>query len=435
MPFVLSADLWKETGRWHTIGKEVFIYFINLKLYRFKDRKDGDFLLAPTHEECVTSIVAFETLSYKKFPIRLYQIGTKFRDEFRPRHGLMRGKEFLMKDLYSFDKTIEEAYESYNLVYQAYCNIFKRLGLDYLAVEADTGNIGGTKSHEFQIISETGEDTLIQCECGKYGANIEKAIGRESKSSESASLFIRVDLKNSEKKIIKLKTSVGREANLIKLKSYFGAEECKLIENKDSSFDQELIDKSVDPIGQDYFTNVIEGDLCTLCDKKLHIKKGIEVGHVFYLGTKYSSVLKADFKNQEGKILPTEMGCYGIGVSRVLQSIVETSNDDNGIIWPLSVAPFKVSVIPSKSNYIDIATQLSQEIEDIKGWDKDVLLDDRFSVGNSSKEASSLGLNFILIIGKHYESDHKIEMIERKSGEKKLLKKEEIIEYFKSLKF
>lgn len=348
----------------------------------------------------------------------------------------MRAKEFLMKDCYSFDKSIEDAYESYNLLYQAYCNIFKRLQLNYIAVEADTGNIGGTKSHEFQIVSETGEDILVQCECGNYAANIEKAIGKHSKSEEKE--MINLELFNEDDQIfyIGLITSKGRKPNLIKLKSHYKVKEVKINEKKNEKTSFIIYDKSVYPQGEDYFTHAMESDICTSCNQKsLEFKKGIEVGHVFYLGTKYSDVLNANFKNQEGKILPTEMGCYGIGVSRVLQSIVETSNDENGIIWPLSVSPFKICIIPSKNQYLDESLKLSKEIEEINGWKNDVLFDDRLSVGQSLKECFSLGIHFILVMGKHYESEQKFELIVRKSSEKKLMNREELISFFKNLIF
>jgi prolyl-tRNA synthetase len=298
----------------------------------------------------VTALVATQKLNIKNFPFTLYQIGTKFRDEARPRHGLLRCREFIMKDAYSFDKTQELAYKTYESIYDAYTKIFSRFELTFVAVEADSGNIGGSKSHEFQVLSEIGEDTLMVCECGKYSSNIEKSKSQSSDLSNAIVTFEILKVKNelNEEKIFKVQFDSRRELNLFRIKSEFNLNSVEIFKSEENlKIDEFLVDESVSKdknksnnVKRGYFTLSMEGDFCCsnqncLEDKKKIIKKkGIEVGHVFYLGKKYSKVLEANFLNEKNEIENIEMGCYGIGVSRTLQAIVENSNDSEGIIWP-----------------------------------------------------------------------------------------------------
>jgi prolyl-tRNA synthetase len=295
--------------------------------------------------------VATQKLNIKSFPFTLYQIGTKFRDEVRPRHGLLRCREFIMKDAYSFDTTQELAYKTYESIYEAYNKIFSRFELKFVAVEADSGNIGGSKSHEFQVLSDIGEDTLMVCECGKYSSNIEKSKSQSSDLSNASIAFEILKVRNefNEEKLFKVQFDSRRELNLFRIKSEFNLNSLEILKSEENlKIDEFLVDESISKDENElqnnakrgYFTLSMEGDFCCFnqnClkeERKLIKKKGIEVGHVFYLGKKYSKLLGANFLNENNETENIEMGCYGIGVSRTLQAIVESSNDSEGIIWP-----------------------------------------------------------------------------------------------------
>ena len=411
MPVVQPADLWEESGRWEQYGKE---------LLRIKDRHEREFCLGPTHEEVITDLIRTNLNSYKQLPQNFYQIQTKFRDEVRPRFGLMRGREFLMKDAYSFHISQESLQETYDVMHQTYCNIFERLGLDFRPVEADTGSIGGSGSHEFHVIADSGEDAIVFSDQSGYAANIEKAEALASKdeacapaldfekfatpdahtiedlckfTNATADQMIKTLLVHGENhseaapELVALILRGDHELNDIKaekldgvqtpltfatpseVKSVTGAEIGSLgpMDNIKSYVDRSaavLSDfytganetgfhlKGVNwerdfrlPIAVD-IRNVVEGDPSPCGKGTLHIKRGIEVGHIFQLGTKYSEALNATVLDENGKAKPVVMGCYGIGVSRVVAACIEQNHDDRGIIWPEAIAPFKAIILP-----------------------------------------------------------------------------------------
>jgi prolyl-tRNA synthetase len=315
---------------------------------RLKDRKDRDFCLGPTHEEIITQVVRDYINSYKKLPLALYQIQTKFRDEMRPRFGLMRGREFIMKDAYTFSESEEDLDRWYKLFTDAYINIFNRCGLDTRIVSSDTGQIGGDEADEFMVMSEVGEDTITYCMSCSYAANQEHS---------------------------------GLRA----------------------------------------------GDQCPVCGGTIQEAKGIEVGNIFKLGTKYSESMNAKFQDKEGKQQAAIMGCYGIGISRTLMASVEQHSTENGIIWPEEIAPFKVHVIPVNMKD-DVQVALAEEIYlELKSWGVEVLLDDRDErAGSKFKDADLIGLPFRIIVGK-LAGDNIVEFIDRSVGEKQELTKEEAL--------
>ena len=407
MPIVQPAGLWQETGRFDGMGAE---------LLRFKDRHDRDFVIQPTSEEVVTDIARAELRSYRALPKNFYQIQTKFRDERRPRFGVMRGREFTMKDAYSFDRTAEDAGKSYDNMFAAYCRIFDRLGLTYRAVAADTGAIGGDRSHEFQVIAETGEDAIVYCPDSDYAANIELAEAlapagaRAAAAAELAKVhtpgvktiadlvsFLNVDITRTVKAVVVegeegdavlMLVRGDHELNEVKaekvagikkpltmaspalIKDAFGANPGSLGPvgfkgrvvadrtvalmadfvigaNEDhyhytgANFARDCAEPEVADI-----RNVVVGDPSPCGKGVLAIQRGIEVGHVFYLGTKYSQAMNATFLDEDGKPKHFEMGCYGIGVSRILGAAIEQNFDDKGMIWPDAIAPFTVVICP-----------------------------------------------------------------------------------------
>ncbi|MGC8778836.1 MAG: proline--tRNA ligase, partial [Candidatus Caldatribacteriaceae bacterium] len=298
MPALHPADLWKETGRWNIYGPE---------LIRLKDRRERDFCLGPTHEEIITDLARKEIRSYRQLPLLLYQIQTKFRDEIRPRFGIMRAREFLMKDLYSFDHDIEGMKESYQKMYQAYCRVFERCGLDYKAVPAESGVIGGDVSHEFLILAESGEEKLMVCNACSYGTTQEE-------------------------------------------------------------------------------------QTCPQCRTPLEEKRGIEVGHIFQLGTKYSEPMKAYFLDRDGKEKPLLMGCYGIGIGRTMAAAIEANHDDKGIKWPPSIAPYEVIVIPVNSKKESHREQAEKMYYNLLENGFEVIIDDReATAGYKFNEADLVG--------------------------------------------
>lgn len=359
MPKLLPKDLWIKTGRWNIMGDE---------LIRLKDRKNEEFCLAPTHEEIITNIVANDVSSYRSLPLRLYQIGVKFRDEIRPRFGIIRGREFLMKDMYSFDKDQESANETYEEVMDSYHRIMNRIGIPYAVAEADSGNIGGNKSHEFHALAEIGEDTLVYCDKCNFSANIERVLDAETIKQGDIESHL---------------SSCVSQANGIN------------------------------------------------CNGNLKVKKGIEIGHCFYLGTKYSSALNATITNNE-ITYPIEMGCYGIGVSRIMAAAIETSYDSNGIIWPESIAPYH-SIIISNENLNDKAIEFIHDIQmKIPTLKNEIVFDDRKDVnfGYKLKESSLVGFPYKIIFGKSMNSEGKLEIERRSDGKKYFFTPEEAINFF-----
>lgn len=333
MPMLQPAELWMESGRWQQMGKE---------LARLKDRNERDFCLGPTHEEVITDIVRHFVQSYKQLPFHLYQIQTKFRDETRPRFGLMRGREFLMKDGYSFHESSEDALKEYQNMFQTYHRIFKRCGLEFRAVEAETGDIGGSLSHEFHVLAQSGEDEVLSCDQCQYTAN----------------------------------------SNLIQKKS---------------------------------------DDACIKCHTgKFKSYRGIEVGHIFYLGDKYSKAMNAMFLNKEGQKKYFEMGCYGIGVGRTAAAAIEQNHDEHGILWPISIAPFEVAVIPIQSSDAQVtkpAEHIERELEsrgvEVLYYDKDE------SAGVKFKDIDLLGIPLRVTVGSKGLAQQKIGLKLRQEKEEK----------------
>ncbi|MDQ7033063.1 MAG: proline--tRNA ligase [Desulfonauticus sp.] len=478
MPGVQPAELWQESGRWNAYGKE---------LLRFKDRHNRDYCLGPTHEEVITDLVRGEIKSYRQLPLNLYQIQMKFRDEIRPRFGLMRGREFLMKDGYSFDKDEEGAVRSYQNMYKAYQSIFKRLGLNYRAVEADTGQIGGNFSHEFMVLADTGEDTIVVCEQCDYAVNVEKAevkVGSFSGERACPALkkvitparhtvkevaeYLNVDetkivktlLYNVDGRGVAVLIRGDRELNEIKLKNKLRAGEVRLaskaeveqwsgpvgfsgpvgLKLEEIYADLELANDTDYVVGANEkdchfmhcdltrdtkisafydLRNITETDPCPKCGGKIKLTKGIEVGHIFKLGTKYSEAMQAFFLDEQGRERPLVMGCYGIGVSRVLAACIEQNHDQYGIIFPLPIAPFECLLIALNVKDSEVRSRSEVLYEQLKSQGVDVLFDDRDErPGFKFKDADLIGVPFQVIVGAKTLAKGKVEIKIRKTGEK-----------------
>lgn len=457
---MLPAELWQESGRWDVYGAEMF---------RLKDRGNRDFCLGPTHEEVFTDIARNEIKSYKQLPVNLYQIQTKYRDERRPRFGVMRSREFIMKDAYSFDKDQAGLDASYDSMHEAYVKIFSRCGIDAKCVEADSGAIGGSNSAEFMVKSEVGEDDVVFCTACNYAANIEKAEATpdmaeveellemekvatpNSRGIEEVSEFLNVSPKktvkllmfNVDSKIVGVVVRGDREVNEVKVANAANAttdivmashEEYKAATGCEVGFggpvnlkvDLLLVDEEVNNMynmilganetgyhlrnvnyGRDFegkigdYRNITIGEKCPDCGKEITIARGTEVGHIFKLGTKYSEAMNATFIDENGKNQPFIMGCYGIGVTRTMASIIEQHHDENGIVWPLAVAPYHVSVIPvsvKDETQMEVANKLYKELKSIG---VDVLLDDRNErPGVKFKDSELIGIPIRVTVGK-----------------------------------
>lgn len=501
MPIIQPADLWKESGRFFNYGKE---------LMRLKDRNDRDFVLGPTHEEVVSDIVRNTISSYKDLPFNLYQIQTKFRDEVRPRFGLMRGREFIMKDAYSFHIDELDLDREYNNMKDAYSRILNRCGLKFRAVEADTGSIGGAASHEFMVLADSGEDDILYSTTGDYAANVEKAVSiidyeisdeEEKEIQEISTPNIKTieDLANflniSKEKTVKAvlyKEVLENNTNyyIALIRGDLDINEIKLKNSVNSNVEFELMDENdilkfnlesgfVGAIKNDerlkdivviadesvkYLKNFVIGankkdyhyinanlkdlkidkffDIRTAKENEksidggiLEIAKGIEVGHIFKLGTKYSEALNVKILDQNGKQKIVYMGCYGIGISRIMAAAIEQNNDENGIIWPLSIAPYHIIVIPANmkdEKQVEIAEKLYLEIKEKYGLD--VLLDDRQEkAGFKFKDADLLGIPYRIVIGKDIENNN-IEFVERKGLLKEIINIDEIDSKLKMIK-
>ena len=490
MPMVQPGDLWEESGRWKKYGPE---------LLRFRDRHDRDYCLGPTHEEVVTDIARRELQSYRQLPVNLYQIQTKFRDEIRPRFGLMRGREFVMKDAYSFDMDDAGASKSYENMRDAYFRIFERCGLDFRAVEADSGAIGGSYSHEFMVLAETGEDTLVICNECSFAANVEKAAitlpEAEASQIELAPIakvqtpgkkkvktvaeFLGVEPKDviktmfylADEEVVAALVRGDREVQSVKLKNLLGANDVEPLE-EDQVWqatrlpagylgpvelplkivaDQEVMrmvnavaganEKGCHLTGvnpERDFKAAIVGDLrqitmedrCPTCGGSLGLKEGIEVGHVFKLGTRYSEAMEARFQDSDGQEKPFIMGCYGIGVSRVVAAAIEQNHDDKGIIFPVPLAPFQVIILnltPKDESFCEASEALYSALQQ-QGLD--VLLDDRDErPGSKFNDADLVGIPFRVMVGKTYAKEGKVEVRVRKSGETQLFTPEEAVSY------
>lgn len=506
MPAVQPAELWQESGRWEYYGRE---------LLRFKDRHNRDACLGPTHEEVITDLVRKEVHSYRQMPINLYQIQTKFRDEIRPRFGVMRCREFVMKDAYSFDSDEQGADKSYEIMYETYSNIFRRCGLKFRAVEADTGSIGGSFSHEFMVLANTGEDQIINCLKCEYAANLEKAeVNRgERKSSPSdeegmkpveevetpdirtveevtaflsisPSQLIKTLIFKSDGDVVAALVRGDHELNEIKLRNLLGAEQVEMAE-------PELVaEVSGAPLGfagpmglkvrvvadhaikgmknavtggnrrdlhlrnvnmeRDFQVDLF-GDLrvitpedpCPRCGAEIQFGRGIEVGHVFKLGTKYSNAMRALFLDEDGIEKPIVMGCYGIGVGRTVAAAIEQNHDENGIIFPIPLAPFEVVILPLQMHEAEVVTASEKIYRELSKSGLDVLLDDRdLRAGVKFNDADLLGTPIRVTVGMRNLIKGRVEMklrSEKESSQVPLqdapaLIKEEVKKLYDSIK-
>ncbi|MCF2646539.1 proline--tRNA ligase [Niallia circulans] len=477
MPALQQAELWQESGRWFTYGPE---------LMRLKDRNSREFALGATHEEVITSLVRDEVKSYKRLPLTLYQIQTKFRDEKRPRFGILRGREFIMKDAYSFHSSHESLGEVYDAIFKAYCNIFERCGLNYRAVIADSGAMGGKDTHEFMVLSDVGEDTIAYSTESNYAANIEmapvvnsyekmdepakeleKVETKEQKSIEEVSSFLNVAAEKCiksllfkvDEKFVLVLVRGDHEVNDIKVKNLLEANSVELADHADTEAvlgskigslgpinvkDVEVIaDHAVKAIvngvcgaNEEHFHYVNvnperdfavdqyadirfiqEGDLSPDGKGTITFAKGIEVGHVFKLGTRYSEAMGATYLDENGRSQALIMGCYGIGVSRTMAAIVEQFNDDRGIVWPNTIAPFDVHLIT-----VNTKDEAQNELTDklyasLKANRFDVLVDDRAErAGVKFADSDLIGLPIRITVGKK-ASEGIVEVKVRSTGE------------------
>lgn len=502
LPMVQPAELWQESGRWEKYG---------LELLRFKDRHTRDFVIQPTSEEVITDFARQEIHSWRQLPVNFYQIQTKFRDERRPRFGVMRGREFSMKDAYSFDRDQEGALKSYDKMYDAYQRIFTRLGLTFRAVAADTGSIGGDRSHEFQVIADTGEDLIAYCPDSDFAANIELAPafaviekreqptetmqkvptpGREK--CEDVVKLLGVELTRSMKSVILAADRFNEKGEplpaqivMIMLRADHDLNEVKaghLPELKEGfrfATDSEILQAFgskpgyIGPVGvrddivvyadltaanmSDFICganeegfhitgvnwgrdlpepkvadlrNVVEGDASPDGKGTIKLQRGIEVGHVFYLGTKYSQALNATFLDENGKPKVLEMGCYGIGVTRLLGAAIEQGHDEQGIIWPESIAPFSTVICPMNYGKSELVRKTADKLyEDLKAAGIDVILDDRdMRPGVMFAEWELIGVPHCIVVGERGLKNGEVEYKHRrKVKEKQLIKLEDIV--------
>ena len=489
MPMVQPADLWKESGRWEKYGPE---------LLRFTDRHDRESCLGPTHEEVITDLIRREIHSYRNLPVNLYQIQTKFRDEIRPRFGLMRGREFIMKDGYSFDATEKGAELTYQKMYDAYHRIFKRCGLSFRAVEADTGTIGGSFSHEFMVLADTGEDTLAICKNCSYAANMEKAAVKSPvKSDYDIGLLPlkkvetpgkkKVDavcdfLGISQKELVKTMVYLAdgkpiavlvrgdHEVQPVKLKNMLGAVEVELADERQIfditgvpsgylgpiglsiplAADQEVavmtnftaganeknfhmqnlnLSRDFKVLQVEDLRQVTEEDKCPSCGGGLELTKGIEVGHIFKLGDSYSRALNATFQDSSSEEQNFIMGCYGIGVSRTVAAAIEQNHDNNGIIFPLPLAPFQVIVLNLDPKQEEISSAAESLYWQLLQEGIEVLYDDREErPGIKFKDADLIGIPYRITIGKRFTQDGEVEIRNRKDGQTQSLSRDKVMD-------
>jgi prolyl-tRNA synthetase len=477
MPIASPAELWRETGRWEYYGKELF---------RFKDRHEREFCLGPTHEEVITDLFRREVRSYRQLPLNFYQIQTKFRDEIRPRFGLMRGREFIMKDAYSFDVDEAGARLSYQKMYDAYNRVFSRCGLTFRPVEADTGLIGGSSSHEFMVLADTGEETVVYSETGSYAANVERAevapptdtdpsalrpltavATPNRRTIEEVTQFLKVAprqlvktlLYATDREDVAVLVRGDHEVNEIKVKRLFGVTQLELAGPEKvraltgapvgfagpvglkgikiladqavrtmrnfvvgaNQADTHFVDAN---IGRDFpvdlfgdLRNAQAGDQSPRGDGTLQVAKGIEVGHVFMLGTKYSQAMSATFLDTQGKELPAVMGCYGIGVGRTAAASIEQNHDAKGIIWPVPIAPFHVHLLPLSQSQpvVDLADRLYHALNEAG---IEVLWDDRDErAGVKFNDADLIGAPLHLVLGEKSLARGEVELKTRKTGQ------------------
>ena len=494
MPVVQPAELWQESGRWEQYGPE---------LLRFEDRGNRNFVLGPTHEEVITDLVRREVSSYRQLPLNLYQIQTKFRDEVRPRFGVMRGREFLMKDAYSFHTSKESLQETYDVMYQTYSNIFSRLGLDFRAVQADTGSIGGSASHEFQVLANSGEDDVIFSTESDYAANIELAeaiaVGERAQPTKAMELVDTPNAKtiaelvaqfnlpiektvktlivkgaNEEQPLVALIIRGDHELNEVKAEKL--AEVASPLEFADEAAIKAkigagvgslgpvnlnipvIIDRSVALMsdfsaganidGKHYFNinwerdvvlpkvadirNVVEGDPSPDGKGTLLIKRGIEVGHIFQLGDKYSKAMNATVQGEDGRPMVLTMGCYGIGVTRVVAAAIEQHHDERGIIWPCDeMAPFTVAIVPMNMHKSESVQEFAEDLyRTLLAQGVEVIFDDRKErPGVMFADMELIGVPHMVVIGEKNLANGEIEYKNRRTGEKQMINKAKLTEF------
>lgn len=490
LPILSPAELWKETDRWDFYGKELF---------RLPDRHERNFCLGPTHEEVVTDLFRREVRSYRQLPLTLYQIQTKFRDEIRPRFGVMRGREFIMKDAYSFDPDEEGAQRSYQGMYDAYCRIFSRMGLDFRPVEADTGLIGGTSSHEFMVLAHTGEELIVFDPDTNYAANVERAevapsaTGKpeapqpmepvstpDAKTVEEVCALLHVSPSRLVKTLLyqtgkDAMTAVlirgDHQANEIKIQRFLGIHELSLatpelvaryttapigfvgpvglrnvriladravevLTNMIVGGNEQDVHFTNANINRDFFADAIgdfrqaqAGDPSPRGGTPLQTARGIEVGHVFMLGTKYSEKMGATYLDAQGQSHPAMMGCYGIGVSRAAAAAIEQNHDDKGICWPLPIAPFHAHILSVTSSE-NVRTTADAVYAELCHQGVEVLLDDREERGGVKfNDADLIGTPFHIIIGDKGLAQNTVEIKNRNTGEKIHLPREQVCQW------
>ncbi|MEQ9971312.1 proline--tRNA ligase [Pectobacterium carotovorum] len=495
MPVVQPADLWVESGRWDQYGPE---------LLRFVDRGERPFVLGPTHEEVITDLIRNEVSSYKQLPLNFFQIQTKFRDEVRPRFGVMRSREFLMKDAYSFHTSQESLQVTYDAMYAAYSKIFSRMDLDFRAVQADTGSIGGNASHEFQVLATSGEDDIVFSTESDYAANIElaEAVAPKLGRAEATEELRLVDTPNAKtiaelveqftlpvEKTVKTLMVKATEESGHKLVALLVRGDHELNEIKAEKIAQVaspltfateeeiratigagpgslgpvklsipvVVDRTVAAMsdfsaganidGKHYFginwerdvtlpqvadiRNVVEGDISPDGKGTLQIKRGIEVGHIFQLGSKYSEALKATVQGEDGRNQTLTMGCYGIGVTRVVAAAIEQNHDERGIIWPDAIAPFHVAILPMNMHKSFRVKEVAEEIyQQLRAKGIEVLLDDRKErPGVMFADMELIGVPHTIVIGDRNLDSEEIEYKNRRVGEKQMIKTSEIVDF------
>ncbi len=492
MPMVQPADLWQESGRYEKYGPE---------LLRFRDRHERQSCLGPTHEEVITDIARKELHSYRDLPVNLYQIQTKFRDEIRPRFGLMRGREFIMKDAYSFDVDDEAAEVSYRKMFDAYNRIFQRCGLEFRCVQADSGAIGGSFSHEFMVLADTGEDTIAVCNDCSWAANLEKAEVKLAEPGDSVEQQPMVKVETPGKRKVNsvceflaikpdqlVKTLVyladdepvavllrgDCELEEVKLKNYLGVTEIRPADDKEiydatgvpSGYlgpvgirirllaDQEVTQMVNLTVGANeknhHLQNVNQGrdfevreiadfrrlttaDPCPSCGGTIRLVEGIEVGHIFKLGTSYSESMKAFYQDRDGNGRPLVMGCYGIGVSRVVAAAIEQNHDAHGIIFPAPLAPYQVTVLNLDLNDNEVSAAAEKIYIQLNEAGFDAFIDDRDErPGSKFKDADLLGFPYRITVGKRFKENSMVEVRRREDGTTEDVGIEDVVSYISS---
>lgn len=479
MPIIQPAEIWQATGRWNVYGEEIF---------KLKDRHGRDYCLAPTHEEMVTTLIQMDTNSYKKLPVSVYQIQNKYRDEKRPRFGLMRSREFIMKDGYTFDADEEGMNKQYELMYDAYTRIFTRCGLKFRPVIADSGAIGGNASHEFEVLADSGEADIVYCKDCDFAANIEavkpNTLTSDVKNDKEKEIvqtpgqhtiekvcnYLHLPVKSSVKAVVyKLDDTVvlamvrgDHEVNEVRLQSIYNAinvdmasdEDLKacgltagyispiglktsehfdiicdasVMEMQDACCGANVKDEHyihVNPardfgnVKVDTIRQIDAGDVCPHCGGKIVLTKGIEVGQVFKLGTKYSEKLDATFLDNNGKSRPMFMGCYGIGVTRTVAASIEQNHDENGIIWPVAIAPYEVVIVPANNKSEDVMKAAEGLYNALESSQDEIVFDDRAErAGIKFKDADLIGYPLRVTIGKKWQESGCVEIKLRRTGE------------------